>query len=196
MNTDSKEIYSIAFMFIYSITANAIGEPRQHLTDAPFFRALGEIESLNKDEAIGLKGEVSRFQIMPAMWKRYSDKPISKAKDPELATKIVVQICRDNSELFFHYARRYPTIKELYVMYNLGFTKYHKKNLAWDLLPLDTRERATAFEYLYLEYLQYELNRIRNTTNNASAGFARSNAVKSNATATTNGGPTRSARHR
>jgi hypothetical protein len=46
----------------------------------PRFRALGMLETGNDDYAIGSKGEVSRYQIMPDIWPKCLD-----PHDPELA---------------------------------------------------------------------------------------------------------------
>src|SRR5881394_336850 len=41
--------------------------------DAKLFFALGMIESGNDDRGIGRAGEVSRYQIHPAVWRNYSE---------------------------------------------------------------------------------------------------------------------------
>src|SRR5882724_10599155 len=48
--------------------------------------ALGMIETANNDEEIGGAGEVSRYQIMPSVWKHYSDS--RRYQDPEVSLEV------------------------------------------------------------------------------------------------------------
>src|ERR1019366_231635 len=51
--------------------------------------ALGMIETANNDEEIGGAGEVSRYQIMPSVWRYYSDS--RSYQDPDVSLEVAQQ---------------------------------------------------------------------------------------------------------
>lgn len=59
------------------------------------FAALSMIESGDDDRAIGKSGEVSRYQIMPAVWREYTKLPISAAGNPFTAKSVALAIMDD-----------------------------------------------------------------------------------------------------
>ncbi|HEY1790107.1 MAG TPA: hypothetical protein VGJ73_18310 [Verrucomicrobiae bacterium] len=52
------------------------------------FAALSMLETGNNDTAIGAAGEVSRYQIRPDVWNRFTRLPLSAAKNPVTALNI------------------------------------------------------------------------------------------------------------
>lgn len=57
------------------------------------FAALSMLESGDNDLARGRAGEVSRYQIMPAVWREYTLQPISsatKADAAEIVAKVIM----------------------------------------------------------------------------------------------------------
>ena len=59
------------------------------------FEALGQIESGNCDTCIGRDGEVSRYQIRPEVWIKYSKLPLSAASNPFTARNVAAAIMRE-----------------------------------------------------------------------------------------------------
>lgn len=57
------------------------------------FEALSQIESGDNDLARGRAGEVSRYQIMPAVWQQYTLQPLSSATNAaaaEIVAKVIM----------------------------------------------------------------------------------------------------------
>jgi hypothetical protein len=79
--------------------------------------ALSQIESGDNDHAIGRQGEVSRYQIMPKVWRRYASAKADwrKPADSLLVARIAM---RDRLLAFERRFHRAPTDLEFYVLWN------------------------------------------------------------------------------
>ena len=112
-----------------------------------FFKALADVESGGNDRAIGSKGEVSAFQILPSIWNAHSDMPCSlyhvqnRTKSIRVARKLnSYNLCvykKDTGNL--------PQAYDMYVMWNYGVTKYKKMGYDRTKLPKKVKERAERF---------------------------------------------------
>jgi hypothetical protein len=111
--------------------------------------ALGQIESNDNDHAIGAHGEVSRYQIMPAVWRQHQHAPIHKASDPRVSTAIARAELTNRIRFFFSHTHREPTPFDLYVLWNYGIVLYYQHNFDPTHIPATIRERATRFANLY-----------------------------------------------
>ncbi|MHB8520698.1 MAG: hypothetical protein ACYDH9_08060 [Limisphaerales bacterium] len=87
--------------------------------------ALSAIESGNRDRAIGPAGEVSRYQILPHVWRRsLGSARVSRAQvgvsptDPRVALVIARRIMSSRLAHFRDRFRRLPTDFEFYVLWN------------------------------------------------------------------------------
>lgn len=83
-------------------------------------KALGQVESGDNDQAVGKAGEVSRYQIKPDLWRRYSgglNRP-SDWRNPWIAWLVATDILKERSDAFAQKRRRPPTAYELYVLWN------------------------------------------------------------------------------
>lgn len=67
--------------------------------------ALSEVESGNNDHARGRAGEVSRYQITPAVWTEYSREPISQATNRWTAELVAYRILEVRIS---HFQRLFP----------------------------------------------------------------------------------------
>jgi hypothetical protein len=68
------------------------------------------------DRVRGNSGEVSRFQIMPAVWNRYT---LSREyENPEIAWSVAVRILQDRTQWFVNLTGRQPSAVELYLLWN------------------------------------------------------------------------------
>ncbi len=64
----------------------------------------------------GTNGEVSRFQIMPSVWRQHSQ---SRDYDnPEVAWEVAQQVLQERSRWFSAANGRAPDAAELYLMWN------------------------------------------------------------------------------
>lgn len=80
--------------------------------------ALSMLESGNNDAAIGRAGEISRFQIKPALWYEFGDYPLAARTNSQAALAVARAIMLDRC---MHFRRRYhrdPTNFEYYVLWN------------------------------------------------------------------------------
>jgi hypothetical protein len=84
--------------------------------------ALSMIESGDNDRAVGAAGEVSRYQIRPYVWRRYT---VSRAyRDPRVAQVVAECHMAYLETLFLQATGRQPTDFDRYVLWNGGPTYY------------------------------------------------------------------------
>jgi len=79
--------------------------------------ALAQIESGNNDHALGMAGEVSRYQIKPRVWHRYASAS-ANWRNAEQSLPIAKAAMRDRCASFQRTFRRPPTDFEFYVLWN------------------------------------------------------------------------------
>ena len=79
--------------------------------------ALSMIESGDNDRAIGPGGEVSRYQVKPAVWGRLAPADSNPA-DSRAALAVTQAIMRDRCAVFENRFHRPPTDFEFYVLWN------------------------------------------------------------------------------
>ena len=106
----------LAIAFVLSISAVGASAGFSKL------EALGMIESGNDDAAVGRAGEVSRFQIKPAIWRRYS--PTDSYRNFQVSRSVAEQHLTDLEETFRRRTGREPDDFDLYVLWNAGPTYY------------------------------------------------------------------------
>jgi hypothetical protein len=82
------------------------------------WEALSQLESGNSDAAIGRAGEISRFQILPALWEKFANRPLSASKNPQAALCVARAIMRERCAAFERRHHRLPTNFEYYVLWN------------------------------------------------------------------------------
>ena len=68
------------------------------------------------DRRRGASGEVSRYQIMPAVWRQYSRS--TQYDNPVVAWSVAERILTDRTNWFQQNTRRQPTPVELYLLWN------------------------------------------------------------------------------
>jgi len=111
--------------------------------DPKVFYALGMIESGNDDRGIGSAGEISRYQIHPAVWRNYSQS--RDYRNPELS----LQVARCHWNYLTNYFRERtghePTPFDMYVLWNTRYGHYARKGFDRARLSWVVRERAERF---------------------------------------------------
>jgi len=108
--------------------------------------ALSMIESADNDSAVGQAGEVSRFQIKPHIWRRYSPNP--GYKNGALARVVARQLMNDLEADFKRQTGRAPTDFDRYVLWNAGPTYYSRIGYSKSRVDPIVRERALRFANL------------------------------------------------
>jgi hypothetical protein len=77
---------------------------------------LGELETGNDDAAVGRHGEVSRYQVMPRVWREYGGK--LDPRDPRVSVKVAGCVLAERIAVYQAVAGREPTDREVYGMWN------------------------------------------------------------------------------
>jgi hypothetical protein len=78
--------------------------------------ALSQIESGDRDDAIGACGEVSRWQVLQSVWMEYA-----KDENPKVSSEAVVVVNRIINDRINHFTQRYhrqPTDEEYYLLWH------------------------------------------------------------------------------
>jgi hypothetical protein len=96
--------------------------------DARQLFALGMIETGNDDRGVGGAGEVSRYQILPTVWKCYTKS--SEYADPGEAVKVARQHWIFLAKYFKEKAGRDPDNFDMYVLWNTRFGYYASKGFS------------------------------------------------------------------
>jgi hypothetical protein len=113
--------------------------------------ALAQIESGHfryPDTTQGSSGEISRFQIMPAVWRAYSRS--RSYSDPKVAWAVARKILEERQNSFMGSTGRHPTPFDLYVMWNKPGL-YKRLDFNRKRLPPRVRDAAERFENLVLD---------------------------------------------
>ena len=105
--------------------------------------ALGMIETGNQDDEIGRAGEVSRYQIMPAVWKHYSGS--SHYQNPEVSLAVAQQHWTALCSSFKQEAHREPSDFDIYVLWNTRHGYYASRGFNPARLHPVVRDRAQRF---------------------------------------------------
>ena len=109
----------------------------------PVLEALGLIESGNNDRAIGKDGEVSRYQILPAVWRKHTE---SRGYGDKATAGVVAQRHLEFLQSRFRvHTGRDPSDFDLYVMWNAGVSYYKRVGFNARRVHPIIRERAGRF---------------------------------------------------
>lgn len=77
--------------------------------------ALSQIESGNNDYAVGRHGEVSRYQILPSVWRRHTNQ---SPQDSKVAAEVVRELMSKRCTAFHKQFGTPPNDFQYYVLYN------------------------------------------------------------------------------
>lgn len=145
----------IASMLMFTTSAGAVLSSGESalvggLRESTVRRALAELESGHlrfPDRAKGSSGEVSRFQILPSIWRQYSRS--RRYTDPGEAWKVARQILYERQQLFVEATGRLPSPFELYLLWNKPGL-YESVEFDAARLPSKLTNRASRFQNLTL----------------------------------------------
>jgi hypothetical protein len=144
----TSKFLALAYIGTSLIVVFADEEP---IWNRPEFKALSMVESGNNDNAIGRKGERGRYQMRKAAWKESSLVPHSYASNIKFSSEATQNYMMLQSNMFLQHTHRLPTDYDLYVMWNMGFTGYKRKQFEFNKCPKRVKENAQRFyDLLYL----------------------------------------------
>ncbi|HAM73467.1 MAG TPA: hypothetical protein DCM86_17675 [Verrucomicrobiales bacterium] len=113
---------------------------RAGLTD---LEAISLIESGGNDYAVGDAGEVSRYQILPKVWRSYTRS--HEYQNRWLAGEVAKRHLSTLQQSFQREAGRAPGDFELYVLWNAGLDYYRRHGFSPRRVASTIRERADRF---------------------------------------------------
>jgi hypothetical protein len=105
--------------------------------------ALGMIETGNDDREIGGRGEVSRYQIMPSVWRHYSDS--LNYRNPQTSLAVAKRHWASLYSSFKQQAHREPTDFDMYVLWNTRYGYYASRSFNPSHLSSSVRDRAQRY---------------------------------------------------
>jgi len=105
--------------------------------------ALGMIETGNRDDEIGGAGEVSRYQIMPSVWRQYSRS--LNYRNPEVSLTVAQKHWAKLYSAFIRQAHRQPTDFDMYVLWNTHYGYYASRGFNPNRLASVVRDRAQRY---------------------------------------------------
>jgi hypothetical protein len=105
--------------------------------------ALGMIETGNNDWEVGGAGEISRYQIHPAVWKAYCAS--RDYENPVVSVRVAKAHWTYLAEYFKEHAGRTPTDFDMYVMWNTTYGYYAHKGFDPHRLAPVVQDRAQRF---------------------------------------------------
>ena len=105
--------------------------------------ALGMLETGNDDREIGGAGEVSRYQIMPSVWRRYSAS--RSYGNPQVSLAVAQRHWAVLYGAFKQQAGREPSDFDMYVLWNTHYGYYAARNFNPARLAPVVRDRAQRY---------------------------------------------------
>jgi hypothetical protein len=105
--------------------------------------ALGMIETGNRDDEIGGAGEVSRYQIMPSVWRQFSQS--ANYRNPDVSLEVAQKYWTRLYGRFVQQAHRKPTDFDMYVLWNTHYGYYASHGFNPDRLSATVRDRAQRY---------------------------------------------------
>ena len=112
--------------------------------------ALGMIETGNDDREIGGCGEVSRYQILPSVWRHYSES--RNYHDPQVSREVARRHWAALYNAFKQQAGREPTDFDMYVLWNTHYGYYSGRHFDPARLAPVVRDRAQRYANLVQRY--------------------------------------------
>ncbi len=111
--------------------------------DAHRRMALGMIETGNRDDEIGGAGEVSRYQIMPSVWRQYSQS--MNYRNPDVSLTVAQKHWTRLYAEFVKQAHRQPSDFDMYVLWNTHYAYYANRGFNPNRLSPVVRDRAQRY---------------------------------------------------
>lgn len=105
--------------------------------------ALGMIETGNNDWVVGSAGEVSRYQLMPSVWKNYS-KSVNY-QNPDVSVQVARQHWNYLAAYFKEKTGRIPGDYDMYVLWNTRYGYYERFGFSPRQISHVVQERARRF---------------------------------------------------
>jgi hypothetical protein len=106
--------------------------------------AIAEVESGHNDEAVGLAGECSRYQITERAWKEHTKQPFTRASNRRLAEEVATAILKARIWRFRNKRGCEPHATEVYALWHRPGA-FARSNYNVQALSFTARERCERF---------------------------------------------------
>jgi hypothetical protein len=120
-----------------------IADYRAPTPDNKRLLALAMIETGVNDREIGGQGEISRYQLSPAVWRNYTDS--DDYTDPQVSMQVAGQHWRYLANYFKQKTGREPDDFDMYVLWNTRYGYYEKKGFSQHNISPVIQDRAARF---------------------------------------------------
>jgi hypothetical protein len=117
--------------------------PAPSVPDDKRLFALGMIETGNDDREVGGLGEISRFQILPVVWKAYSDS--RDYRNPRVSVHVAEKHWAYLADYYKEKTGRTPSDFDMYVLWNTSYGYYAKQGFSPRRIAAVVRDRAQRF---------------------------------------------------
>jgi hypothetical protein len=119
----------------------------------PKLEAISMIETADRDTIVGRAGERSRYQIMPAVWKHYTDS--RDYANPRVSRAVAERHLASLEETYRKATGREASDFDRYVLWNAGPTYYAK--IGFDARRVHRVIRERAERYVNLREMKQNL---------------------------------------
>lgn len=126
-----------------STATNTAAQDSADTPDNKRLTALAMIETGNNDWEVGGQGEISRYQLSPAVWKSYTTS--DNYTDPDVSMQVAWQHWKYLANYFKQRTGHEPDDFDMYVLWNTRFGYYERKGFSRHEISPVVQERASRF---------------------------------------------------
>ncbi len=141
----------VATLSTAAVTPTGLAESGDIASKLPLLQAISQVESGDNDKAMGRYGEVSRYQILPRVWGKYSYTPLHYAIDIKISSIVAYDIARDIIDQW--QLRNGETTpmppRYFYAIWHRGKRFWDTRGGNFDNLPSLVKARCYRFENVY-----------------------------------------------
>lgn len=117
-------------------------------------RSISAIETGHNDNAIGLKGERSRYQLSHAVWRQHYRGKTDNRRNPKQATQLAIIHITWLQDQYLKSKDRKPSAAQLYAMWQLGFEGFKRRQMLISSCSNRVQERCERFANIYTHEIQ------------------------------------------
>ena len=117
-------------------------------------KSISAIETGHNDNAIGLKGERSRYQLSRAVWRQHYGRKTDNRKNPKQATQLAILHITWLQNQYIKSNERKPSAAQLYAMWQLGFEGFKRHHMLISSCSNRVQERCERFANIYTEEIR------------------------------------------
>lgn len=137
-----NRVWGFLLILIIVLTFITASSCRGSVVSERFLDALSFVESSNRDNVIGKRGELGRFQFSLAAWTQISVEPYASATQERAARLSARKYCLWLEARLTRALKRPATAGEVYAAYNCGLSRFEERDYKLSRCPLRTQRNA------------------------------------------------------